>query len=436
MKTLHGTFHLPSDPDDKFGGILRRVEGAIEFEVVGWDMMTSRHDVIVGVLSDGNAVTLVEVQRTMMRMGVHGPRPIFRVWHMLIGWPFDALSNIVFDRASCTFTDLSDWWEWRSGFQFSDGASPGGTSIVLGPSIAMTYARAATMKASLPGLEIEAGPNEAQQADSRRYAITTSTRVRFEWAPRQSMKRLFSDIDAMEALLWVLLDQPSLPRSISAQNDSLKAQVFGGDSDHAQPIEIRTSLRTPRPLDSGGVLLPRPDEIAPHFDALCKGWYARWEDDRSVLGSMAEAATESSRRRLVSRPVQLAWYMAHAKSLDAIWLLLHPERRRRVEHIDVLHDLFASHGPCLFPDRAKRPDWEQLAVEMYGIRNDAGHPPQKPKRPLEMRDIERGQDLTAVLGRTLLLEAAGLPRDVAVGWVTQGRRWQRFINSQQPGAAL
>lgn len=58
MKPLHGTFHVPSDPDDKFGGILRRVEGGIEFEAVGWDMVEGDHDVIVGALADGCAVTL------------------------------------------------------------------------------------------------------------------------------------------------------------------------------------------------------------------------------------------------------------------------------------------------------------------------------------------------------------------------------------------
>jgi hypothetical protein len=94
------------------------------------------------------------------------------------------------------------------------------------------------------------------------------------------------------------------------------------------------------------------------------------------------------------------------------------------------------YGSLLFPDPATEPDWAALAIEMYGVRNSAAHPPARPKRALTMRDINRGQDLLVVLGRLLLLETAGLPRDVAVNWVTRGFRCGRLRDSQKPGGTL
>jgi hypothetical protein len=240
----------------------------------------------------------------------------------------------------------------------------------------------------------------------------------------------------MEALLWAALDQPSLSRNIVAQDERHKALVFGGRSNVVQRVEIRTTLRTRRPLRRGHSLFPRPEDIGPHFGDLCKGWFGRWQSDRDALRSMAEAETESARENWMSRPVQLAWYIARAKSLDAIWLLANPGYKGNVEHVHVLRDLFRSHGPNLFPDASKAPDWDELAVEMYGIRNDAGHGRVKMRRNLTAREVERGQDLVVSLGRILLLELGGLAPSVAVEWVTKGQRWQAFANRQRPGEAL
>jgi hypothetical protein len=190
MKALHGTFYVPSDPNDTFGGIFRRVEGGLELEVVGWDTIEGRQDILLGTLADGNAITLVELRRKTMRIGVNGARPIYRVWHALIGWRFDALADIAFDRASCTFTDLSEWWSWSQPFALSDGVKPAGLLPVPGPTVVMTYTREPSITAVLSDLEIEAGPKESQSINKRGYRIETQARVRFRWAARQSLKRV------------------------------------------------------------------------------------------------------------------------------------------------------------------------------------------------------------------------------------------------------
>ncbi len=436
MKRIHGTFHIPGKSSQKFGGTIDRVRGELVLEVVGWDTWSRSHDVIVGLLADGSAATLVEVRKTKMRMGVHGPRPRFRVWHLLIGRSYRRMADIAFNTASASFTDLSAWWSWHTGFMFSDGQGSERPFTLNEPSIRMRYDRAPTLKAVLPDVVIEAGPMEAQHLDSRRYRIKTTARVSFAWSSRQSMKRMYSDLDAMEALLWTVLDQPSLTRSIVAQDKRFKARVFEGKSKFVQPIEIRTMLRTPRPLPRPFALFPRPDEVAPLFEALCRGWFALWASERTTLAALAEADTESSRSAMVTPPVQRTWYMAHAKSLDAIWMLAHPGHKGKMEHIEVLTDVFASHGPLLFPDPVKAPQWKELAIEMYNIRNDAGHGKVKARRALSAREVGRGQDLTVSLGRILLLELAGLPRATAVDWVTRGSRWSSFAQGQRAGGAL
>lgn len=436
MKPLHGTFYIPGKPRQKFGGILRRTDGGLQLEVVGWDDMSDRHEVMVGLFADGRPATLVELQRTKMQVGVHGQRPLFRVWHALIGWHYKRLSNIEFDRMSVSFTDLSAWWAWRRTFTFSEGSGPTRSFPLPGPSIQMHYDRAPAMTAVLPDVVIEAGPREEQHSGARRYEIETTARVSFEYSSRQSLKRLYVDLDAMEALLWTVLDQPSLARAVIAEDKRHKAPVFGGKSKVTQPVEVRTTLRTRRPLRRGHQLFPRPEDIAPYFDDLCRGWFGRWQSDHDVLWPMAEAEIESSREMWMSRPVQLAWYLARAKSLDAIWALAKAGRKGKVEHIRVLRDLFGSHGPLLFPDTSKAPNWHDLAIEMYGIRNDAGHGKVKMPRSLTMNEIGRGQDLIVSLGRILLLELGGLQRSVAVDWVTKGHRWQAFSSGQTPGMTL
>ena len=391
---------------------------------------------MVGLLADGSPVTLVELRRSKMQTGVHGPRPLFLVWHALIGWQFKRLSALEFDRVSASFTDLSSWWAWRASFGFTDGSGPMRSYPLPGPSIRMHYDRAPTMRAVLPDVVIEAGPKEAQHSGARRYKIETTARVSFEYSARQSLKRVYDDLDGMEALLWVVLDQPSLARTIVAEDKRHKASVFGGTSKVIQHVEVRTTLRTRRPLRQSHSLLPRPEEISPYFDDLCRGWFGRWTSDRNILWPMAEAEIESSRESWMSRPVQLAWYIARAKSLDAIWLIANPARKGTADHIRVLRDLFASFGPLLFPDTSKAPSWDDLAIEMYSIRNDAGHGKVKLRRIITMREIERGQDLLVSLGRVLLLELGGLPRATAVDWVTKGQRWQAFSNGQKPGKAL
>lgn len=204
----------------------------------------------------------------------------------------------------------------------------------------MRYERAPTLKAVLADVVIEAGPKEAQQHDQRRYSIETTARVTFAWTSRQSMERMYSDLDAMEALLWTFLDQPSLARSIVALDNRYKARVFGGKSKTVQPIEIRTMLRTPRPLPQPGALFPRPEDIEPHFEALCRGWFGLWVPQRGTLSALAEADTEFSRIKMITPPVRGAWYMAHAKALDAVWGLANPGHKGKIEHIDVLKDLF------------------------------------------------------------------------------------------------
>jgi hypothetical protein len=250
------------------------------------------------------------------------------------------------------------------------------------------------------------------------------------------LHRVYSDLDAMAALLWAALDQPSLSRNLIAEDERHKVLVFSGKSKVIQSVEIRTTGRTRRPLRRSHSMFPRPEDISPHFEGLCKGWFGRWQSDHDVLFSMAEAETESTRESWMSRPVQLAWYIARAKSLDAIWLLANPGHKRKIEHVEVLRSLFRSHGPLLFPDPSKAPNWDELAVEMYGIRNDAGHGNVRMRRSLTMSEIDRSQDLVVSLGRILLLELGGLSRSVAVEWVTAGQRWQRFSNRQKRGEAL
>ena len=128
---------------------------------------------------------------------------------------------------------------------------------------------------------------------------------------------------------------------------------------------------------------------------------------------------------MITPPVRGAWYMAHAKALDAVWGLARPSRKRKIEHIDVLKDLFARYGAMLFPDATMAPALDRLAVEMYNVRNDAGHGRVKAKRPLTTREIIRGQDLTVSLGRLVLLELADVPTATAIDWVTRGSRWMR-----------
>ena len=120
----------------------------------------------------------------------------------------------------------------------------------------MRYERAPALKAVLTDVVIEAGPKEAQRHDQRRYSIETTARVTFTWPSRQSMERMYSDLDAVEALLWTVLDQPSLARSIVALDNRYKARVFGGRSKVVQPIEVRTMLRTPATAASVDSALP------------------------------------------------------------------------------------------------------------------------------------------------------------------------------------
>ena len=116
MKTL-GMARSTSPASRRVSSAGRSTASAVSvLDVVGWDPTAGDHDVVVGLLADGSAVTLVEVRQANITTGVHGGRPRFRVWHVLIGRQYRRMADIVFDSASASFTDLSTWWSWQASF--------------------------------------------------------------------------------------------------------------------------------------------------------------------------------------------------------------------------------------------------------------------------------------------------------------------------------